>query len=131
MFRTYDPLSNISLFHIDEMEEFTPWRRLKTRILKSLKRQEVPGRQIVWDFGDPSGWDKYHKQTWTQRSKNFKNGNRSWRLLSYVRSGLRYTTLVLRSANSTFQLPRSGRIFLSFSRSGLKISKSGIGFGSG
>ena len=55
------------------MKELTPWRQLKTRntftdhnamvmrlvIPKSLKRQEVPGRQIVWDFGDSSGWDKY------------------------------------------------------------------------
>ena len=66
---TYDLLSNISSFHIDEMKEFSPWRQLKTRktftyhnamvmkliIPKSFKRQEVLGRQIVWDFGDPSG----------------------------------------------------------------------------
>ena len=67
MFCTYDLLSNISSFHIDEMKEFTPWRQLKTRktftdhnamvmkliIPKSFKRQEVPGRQIVWDFTIP------------------------------------------------------------------------------
>ena len=61
MICTYDLLSNISSFHIDEMKEFTPWRQLKTRktftnhsamvmklaIPKSLERQEVPGRQIV------------------------------------------------------------------------------------
>ena len=84
MFCTYDLLSNISSFHIDEMKEFTPWRQLKTRetfadhnamvmklaIPKSLKRQEVPGRQIVWDFDNPSGWDKYHKLTGTNPSLN-------------------------------------------------------------
>ena len=69
MFCTYDLLSNISSFHIDEMKEFTPWRQLETRktftdhnamvmkliIPKSFKRQEVPGRQIVWDFDDSFG----------------------------------------------------------------------------
>ena len=77
MLCTYDLLSNISSFHINEMKEFTPWRQLKTRktftdhnamvmklvISKPPKRQEVPGRQIVWNFEDPSGWDKYHKLT--------------------------------------------------------------------
>ena len=84
MFCTYDLLSNISSFHIDEMKEFTPWRQLKTGktftddnamvmklvIPKSLKRQEVPGRQIVWDFDNPSDWDKYHKLTGTNPSLN-------------------------------------------------------------
>ena len=41
---------------------------MKLIIPKSFKRQEVPGRQIVWDFGDPSGWDKYHKLTRTNPS---------------------------------------------------------------
>ena len=84
MLCTYDLLSNISSFHIDEVKEFTPWRQLKTRktftdhnamvmklvIPKSLKRQEVPGRQIVWDFDSPSGWDKYHKLIGTNPSPN-------------------------------------------------------------
>ena len=84
MFCTYDLLSNISSFHIDEMKEFTPWRQLKTGktftdhnamvmklvIPKSLKRHKVPGRQIVWDFDNPSGWDKYHKLTGTNPSLN-------------------------------------------------------------
>ena len=84
MFCTYDLLSNISSFHIDEMKEFTPWRQLKTGktftdhnamvmklvIPKSLKRHKVPGRQIVWDFDNPSGWDKYHKLTRTNPSLN-------------------------------------------------------------
>ena len=38
---------------------------MKLVIPKSLKRQEVPGRQIVWHFDNPSGWDKYHKLTET------------------------------------------------------------------
>ena len=41
---------------------------MKLIIPKSFKRQEVPGRQIVWDSGDPSGWDKYHKLTGTNPS---------------------------------------------------------------
>ena len=49
----------------------------------------------------------------------------SWCLLSHVRSGLTYTTLVLRSANSTFQFPRLSRIYLSFSGSGQKSSNVG------
>ena len=82
LFRTYDLLSNISSFHIDEMKDFTPWRQLKTRktftdynamvlkleIPKSLERQEVPGKQIVWNFVDPFGRDKYHKLTRTNPS---------------------------------------------------------------
>ena len=43
---------------------------MKLVIPKSLKRQEVPERQIVWGFGDPSGWDKYHKFTRTNPSLN-------------------------------------------------------------
>ena len=38
---------------------------MKLMIPKSFK---VPERQIVWDFGDPSGWDKYHKLTGTNPS---------------------------------------------------------------
>ena len=84
MFCTYDLLSNVSSFHIDEMKKFTPWRQLKTGktftehnamvmklvIPKSVKRQEVSGRQIVWDFDNPSGRDKYHKLTGTNPSLN-------------------------------------------------------------
>ena len=41
---------------------------MKLVIPKSLKRQEVPGRQIVWDFDNRSGWDKYHKLSGTNPS---------------------------------------------------------------
>ena len=41
---------------------------MKLIIPKYFKRQEVPRKQIVWDFGDPSGWDKYHRPTRTNRS---------------------------------------------------------------
>ena len=43
---------------------------MKLVISKSLKRQEVPERHIVWDFGDLSGWDKHHKLTGTNPGLN-------------------------------------------------------------
>ena len=57
---------------IENKQTFTDHNAMviKLVILRSLERQQVPGRQIVWDLGDPSSWRKYQKFARTNPSLN-------------------------------------------------------------
>ena len=65
---------------IDEAKEFTPWKSLKCgkrysdhntiivhMSVNKHSKKDRGKRKLVWNFNDPSGWEKYHKITSSDR----------------------------------------------------------------
>ena len=76
-------VSSVNSLKIDETKEFTPWRSLKCGKRKrysdhnaiivhmSINKHSKKDRgkkKLVWNFNDPSGWEKYHRITSSDRS---------------------------------------------------------------